>query len=508
MRSGLEQTSPTPVTSPGLGEPNELDWAFDRRKPRERPSSSRPRLLAFAALAAADGKQTFLDNNCNRCHAVSAHDIEATVKSASMKGPDLSKAGKDRDADWLEQFLAKEVDIGGKKHSSTYRGTDEDRRAIAEWLAEQRGELATPCVGRPSELFSRCRHHGLHPQSGSVPLAHRHRIRHRLRYSEPEDLGGELGSDDRRVVCIAVSMQPGGVVTKIGEAINAGIADIGSNLPVGLEIEEMFYQPQYVARSISNFVSNLGQAFFFVVLVMLLFAGWRLAVIVGVLVPSAIALCFSGMPVMGVQLEMMSIAALIIALGLLVDNAVVVSEQILNRRNAGDSPVDAMTGAVKSLQIPLLAASCTTIAAFSTIALAPGAVSEFTYSLFAVVTLTLLASWLLSITIIPLLCYYFLKPLKRGHDCGSDAGETLRALRKSPQAHAPASLGLSGCHSDPYPRRGMGNEVRPQYFLSTKRARPIRRRFAGTGRDGHRRNRALGCRTGGTPSHPLRRGGA
>lgn len=216
-----------------------------------------------------------------------------------------------------------------------------------------------------------------------------------------------------RVLCIAVSMIDGGVVTEIGTRIMERLDDIQSTLPIGLDIETMFYQPQYVDKSIRDFVVNLGQAFFFVVLVMLLFAGWRIAIIVGVLVPSAIFTCFTLMPAAGVLLEMMSIAALIIALGLLVDNAVVVSEQILVRFNAGEDRKQAVIESVKNLMIPLLAASGTTIAAFSPIALAPGATSEFTYSLFAVVSLTLLSSWVLSITIIPLFCYYFLKPLKR-----------------------------------------------------------------------------------------------
>ena len=119
------------------------------------------------------------------------------------------------------------------------------------------------------------------------------------------------------------------------------------------------------------------------------------------------------MPSFDIELEMMSIAALIIALGLLVDNAVVVSEQILVRMGQGQDRRDACIGAVQNLIIPLLAASATTIAAFSPIALASGGTSEFTYSLFAVVSMTLLSSWVLSITIIPLFCFYFLKPLKK-----------------------------------------------------------------------------------------------
>ena len=216
-----------------------------------------------------------------------------------------------------------------------------------------------------------------------------------------------------RALCIAVSMTKGGVVTEIGEKIEERLQEIQATLAWGLEIETMFYQPLYVDKSIHDFVINLAQAFGFVLLVMFLFAGWRIALIVGILVPSAVFMCFTFMPMLDVQLEMMSIAALIIALGLLVDNAVVVSEQILVRLSNGESRREAVTASVQNLTIPLLAASATTIAAFSPIALAPGGTSEFTYSLFAVVTLTLLSSWVLSLTIIPMFCFYFLKPLKR-----------------------------------------------------------------------------------------------
>lgn len=217
----------------------------------------------------------------------------------------------------------------------------------------------------------------------------------------------------KRAVCIAISMTKGSAVTKVGERIEAKRKDLQQQLPIGLEISRMFFQPQYVDASIRSFVVNLGQAFFFVVIVMFLFAGVRLALIVGILVPSATLMTFAFMPVMGVQLEMMSIAALIIALGLLVDNAVVVSEQILVRLGRGEDRLAAVTTAGKELLLPLLAASATTIAAFSPIALAKGGASEFTYSLFAVVSMTLLSSWLLSLTIIPMCCYYFLKPMKK-----------------------------------------------------------------------------------------------
>lgn len=219
--------------------------------------------------------------------------------------------------------------------------------------------------------------------------------------------------DGERVICIAVAMTQGGVVSEIGERITARLAELKVVTPIGIDIEPMFFQPEYVDASINDFMVNLGQAFFFVVIVMLLFSGWRISLIVGILVPSAILMCIALMPTFDILLEMVSIAALIISLGLLVDNAVVVSEQILVRLNAGQDRKSAVVDSVKNLMIPLLAASGTTIAAFSVIALAGSLVGEFTYSLFAVVSLTLLSSWLLSITIIPLFCYYFLKPLKK-----------------------------------------------------------------------------------------------
>ncbi len=217
----------------------------------------------------------------------------------------------------------------------------------------------------------------------------------------------------KRTLCMAVSMVKGGIVTEIGDEVSKTLDSIEAALPIGLDIETMFYQPTYVSASVTAFMVNLAQAFGFVVLVMLAFTGARIAAIVGVLVPSAILLCFALMPIINIQLEMMSIAALIIALGLLVDNAVVVSEQILVRLGEGTDRRKAVTDSVANLTIPLLAASGTTIAAFSTIALAPGSTSEFTYSLFAVITLTLLGSWLLSLTLIPMLCYYYLRPLER-----------------------------------------------------------------------------------------------
>jgi multidrug efflux pump subunit AcrB len=246
-------------------------------------------------------------------------------------------------------------------------------------------------------------------ESGSLRVSDLVRVRRG--YVEPAKSRTHFNGE--RVICLAVSMVSGEAVTEVGERIEKVMEGMEAELPLGLDIETMFYQPEYVEQSIRNFIVNLGQAFFFVILVMFLFAGMRLALIVAILIPSTILMSFALMPSFDVELEMMSIAALIIALGLLVDNAVVVSEQVLVRLGKGQDRKTAVIKAGKGLMIPLLAASATTIAAFSPVALAEGGSSEFTRSLFVVVSLSLLSSWLLSMTIIPMACYSFLKPLKR-----------------------------------------------------------------------------------------------
>jgi multidrug efflux pump subunit AcrB len=154
---------------------------------------------------------------------------------------------------------------------------------------------------------------------------------------------------------------------------------------------------------------NLYTAFGFVFLVMLLFAGLRTAVIAGMLVPLAVLMSIALLHPFGIALQRVSIASLIISLGILVDNGVVVSESILVRLRAGEDRLQAIAATTRELSLPLLAASLTTIFAFLPIATAGDQVGEYTFSLFVVITLTLGASWVLSMTFVPFLCHYLLR---------------------------------------------------------------------------------------------------
>lgn len=229
-------------------------------------------------------------------------------------------------------------------------------------------------------------------------------------------------------IMLAVSMKVGNNIIKLGKKLTALTNDINKELPAGLDLEMAIYTPDYVQTSIFDFLVNLVQAFFFVILVMLLFAGIRVGLICGTLVPMAMLTALIFMPLFDVMLERISIAAMIIALGILVDNGVVVSESILVKLRQGVEKKEAVVSTAKELSFPLLAASLTTIFAFLPIPLAPSSAGEYCVSLFVVITLTLVASWLLSMTMVPMMCYYTLKPKHTEESYASSAYHVYRKV--------------------------------------------------------------------------------
>ncbi len=177
-------------------------------------------------------------------------------------------------------------------------------------------------------------------------------------------------------------------------------------------------QPPIVAAAVAEATSNLGQTLVTVLAVVMLFLGIRAGAIVGAIVPLSIFLALVGMLLWDIPLHRISIAAIIIALGLLVDNGVVIAEDIKKRIDDGADRIAAALAATRTLAIPLLTSSLTTILAFLPLLLAPDAAGEFLRALAQVIILTLLASWLLSCTVTPLLCVWFLPSERRADEAG------------------------------------------------------------------------------------------
>ena len=153
-----------------------------------------------------------------------------------------------------------------------------------------------------------------------------------------------------------------------------------------------------------------------VMIVVVLFLGWRAGVVVGGIVPLTILLLV--MRSLGIELHIVSMAAIIIALGLLVDNGIVIAEDVERRLAAGEERRHACIEAGRTLAIPLLTSSLVIIFAFSPFFFGDTATNEYLRPLVVVLTLSLLGSWLLCLTVTPLLCYFF---LKSGHHGGGDA---------------------------------------------------------------------------------------
>lgn len=210
-------------------------------------------------------------------------------------------------------------------------------------------------------------------------------------------------------LALGISMVQGGNIITLGEQVTNALTRLRSAYPWGLEIDVAAYQPGRVKASVNGFVINLLQAMAVVMTVMLLFLGLRTGLVVASLIPMAILLTFMVMASFDIGLDRMSLAALIIALGMLVDNAIVMAENTQVLVDAGIDPNEAAVQSAAELRIPLLTSSLTTAAAFLPIFLAESTVGEYTAPLFKVVSIALLSSWLLALTLIPLLCSYFIR---------------------------------------------------------------------------------------------------
>ncbi|GGC00764.1 multidrug transporter AcrB [Marinobacterium zhoushanense] len=221
-------------------------------------------------------------------------------------------------------------------------------------------------------------------------------------------------------LALGIAMREGGNNILLGEQVRAALDELQPNYPYGIEFDLVNFVPDEVDQKVRDFVVNLLQAVAIVTLVMLISLGLRTGLVVASLIPLAMLLAIIVMSVLGIGLDQISLAALIIALGMLVDNGIVMSESIMVQMETGKRALAAAVDSAAELKIPLLTASLTTAAAFLPIYLAESNVGEFTASLFKVVTITLLSSWVISLTVIPMLCVHFMKvaPRSEAFDSG------------------------------------------------------------------------------------------
>ncbi|MCE5271746.1 efflux RND transporter permease subunit [bacterium] len=218
-----------------------------------------------------------------------------------------------------------------------------------------------------------------------------------------------MHADGTRCLGLAVSMRDGGNILNLGRQVQQVLDRLQGQYPWGVQFGQVVFEPQRVKQSVDGFVLNLIESVLLVLVVMLLSLGLRTGVLVASLIPMTILTTFLVMYYLGIGLDKVSLAAMIISLGLLVDNAIVMSEAIMVKIEAGHSAMEAAVKSARELRVPLLNSTLTTCASFLPIFLAKSVTGEYTASLFKVVSISLLASWTLALTLIPLLCVHFLK---------------------------------------------------------------------------------------------------
>jgi len=213
-----------------------------------------------------------------------------------------------------------------------------------------------------------------------------------------------------------ISLKEGANIIQLGGEVDELLTSFNQTLPVGITAKRLASQDDSVAKSVSDFISNLIQSMVIVLAVMLLFLGLRTGVVVASLIPTAIVMSLFLMGVFDIGLNQVSLAALIMALGMLVDNAIVMAESMMVKMEKGDKAFDAAVSSCKELMVPLLTSSLTTSAAFLSFFIADSVMGEIMGPLFSVITITLISSWLMALTIVPMLAVLFIKVKKKSKD--------------------------------------------------------------------------------------------
>lgn len=226
-------------------------------------------------------------------------------------------------------------------------------------------------------------------------------------YVEPQKT--VLRYDGKMSIGLGISTIYGGNVVTMGEALRERLIELENQRPVGIDFGIISLQSEAVAEAISSFTGSLLQAVVIVILVLLIFMGLRSGLLIGAVLLITIIGSFIFLNSMEVALERISLGALIIALGMLVDNAIVVVDGILTRLQKGETAESAASTVVKQSAWPLLGATIIAILAFAAIGTSNDSTGEFCRSLFQVVMVSLLLSWITAVTITPLLCVLFLK---------------------------------------------------------------------------------------------------
>lgn len=229
-----------------------------------------------------------------------------------------------------------------------------------------------------------------------------------------------MGQD---AIGLAVAMKDGGDILVLGKALEAEFSRLQKNLPAGLQLSKVSDQPAAVSTSVGEFVQVLIEALVIVLLVSFFSLGVRTGMVVALAIPLVLAMTFATMHYFGIGLHKISLGALVLALGLLVDDAIIAVEMMAIKMEQGYDRFKAASFAWTSTAFPMLTGTLITAAGFLPIAMAQSSTGEYTRSIFQVVTIALLASWIAAVVFVPYLGALLLPDLAKRHAARHGTGE-------------------------------------------------------------------------------------
>src|SRR5436190_7084051 len=219
----------------------------------------------------------------------------------------------------------------------------------------------------------------------------------------------------RDAIGLAISMRKNGDVLAFGEHLKDRLTTAAADLPAGIESHLVANQPEVVEEAVGEFIKTLIEAIVIVLAVSFLSLGWRPGIVVAIAIPLVLAITFVAMKLAGVSLQRISLGALIIGLGLLVDDAMIAVEMMIKKLEKGCDKVTAATFTYTSTAFPMLTGTLVTIAGFVPVGLAASSAGEYTFTLFAVVGIALVASWFVAVLFTPLTGVFILPDKMKGH---------------------------------------------------------------------------------------------
>lgn len=225
---------------------------------------------------------------------------------------------------------------------------------------------------------------------------------------------------------LAIAMKKGGNIQAFGKALHERMDSLTADLPVGVGVHKVSDQAEVVEKAVGGFTSALFEAVIIVLVVSFVALGLRAGLVVACSIPLVLAMVFVFMEYSGITMQRISLGALIIALGLLVDDAMITVEMMVTRLEKGDSKEQAATFAYTSTAFPMLTGTLVTVAGFVPIGLNASSAGEYTFTLFAVIAVAMLVSWIVAVLFAPVIGVHILSEKVKAHDNGN--GRVARAF--------------------------------------------------------------------------------